>query len=120
MRYEGVNHPVTGCTTWCMGGCEYFSLSQCTALPRTNNGLLQLTGVLIVVGVFIKFTIQTLNAQLSERFTDHQRVTTPQQCLEVLTHLIDVYPRHSKSFFSTVVTSKLLVEPNIDLAKPDI
>ncbi len=24
---------------------------------------------------FIKFTVQTLNAQLSERFTDHQRVT---------------------------------------------
>ncbi len=23
---------------------------------------------------FIKFTVQTLNAQLSERFTDHQRV----------------------------------------------
>ncbi len=43
-------------------------------LPRTNNWLLQLTWVLIVVGVFIKFTVQTLNAQLWERFTDHQRV----------------------------------------------
>ncbi len=30
--------------------------------------------VLIGVGVFIKFTDQTLNAQLSERFTNHQRV----------------------------------------------
>ncbi len=26
------------------------------------------------MGVFIKFTVQTLNAQLSEWFTDHQRV----------------------------------------------
>ncbi len=42
-------------------------------LPRTNS-ILQLTLVLIVVGVFIKFTVQTLNAQISERFTDHQRV----------------------------------------------
>ncbi len=43
-------------------------------LPRTNNNLLQLTWVLIVVGIFIKYTVQTLNAQLWERFTDHQRV----------------------------------------------
>ncbi len=35
---------------------------------------MQLTEVLIVVGVFIKFTVQALNDQLSERFTDHQRV----------------------------------------------
>ncbi len=27
------------------------------------------------MGVFVKFTVQTLNAQLSERFTDHQRLT---------------------------------------------
>ncbi len=28
----------------------------------------------IIVGVFIKFTVETLNAQLSERFTYHQRI----------------------------------------------
>ncbi len=37
-----------------------------------QNKLLQLTWVLIVVGVFIKFTVQTLNAHLWERFTDQQ------------------------------------------------
>ncbi len=35
-------------------------------LPRTNNSILQLTWGLTVVGVFITFMIQTLNAQLSE------------------------------------------------------
>ncbi len=35
---------------------------------------MQLTWVLKAVGVFIKFTVQTLNAQLWERFTDHQRI----------------------------------------------
>ncbi len=40
-------------------------------LSQNKHTVLQLTRVLIV---FIKFTVQTLNAQLSERFTDHQRV----------------------------------------------
>ncbi len=45
-------------------------------LPRTNSSLLQLTWVLIFVGVIIKFTVQTSNAQLSEVY-DHQRVPPP-------------------------------------------
>ncbi len=43
-------------------------------LPRTNNSILQLTLVLIVVGVFIKFAVQRLNAQFVREFIDHQNV----------------------------------------------
>ncbi len=56
-----------------VGGCEWFSQSQFTALPRTNNNILQLTWLLIV-WEFKKFAVQIFNAQLLERFTDHQRV----------------------------------------------
>ncbi len=62
-----------GCITWCVGGCECFSQSQYTPNKYT---ILLLTWELIVVRVFIKFTVQTLNAQLPERFTDHQRVNS--------------------------------------------
>ncbi len=40
-------------------------------LSQNKHTILQLTWVLIVVGVFIKFTIQTLNAQLSESILKH-------------------------------------------------
>ncbi len=42
-----------GCITWCVGGCECFSQSQYT-LPQNKHTILQLTWVLVVVGVFIK------------------------------------------------------------------
>ncbi len=51
MRLD-VKSPVTGCITWCVGGCECFNQSRITSLPRTNNDLLQLTWLLIVVGVY--------------------------------------------------------------------
>ncbi len=50
------------------------SASHNTHTSPDKHTILQLTWVLIVVGVFIKFTVQTLSAQLSERFTDYQRV----------------------------------------------
>ncbi len=49
--------------------------------PEQTSTVLQLIWVLIVVGVFIKFTVQTLKAQLSEKFTDHQRVGEILFCL---------------------------------------
>ncbi len=63
-----------GCFTWCVGGCECLSQSQYTCCP-VQTLRLQLTWILIVVGVFIKVTVQTFNTQLCERFTDHQRVS---------------------------------------------
>ncbi len=47
-----------------VNSCECFWQSQCTPLPRTNNSILQMTW--LVLGDFIKFTIHTLNSQLSE------------------------------------------------------
>ncbi len=44
-----IGHDVTGCITWCMGGCECFSQSQCTVLPRTNSGILHLTWLLMAM-----------------------------------------------------------------------
>ncbi len=41
---------------------------------QNKQYILQLIWALIVVGDFIKFTVQTLNAQLSEMVTDHQKV----------------------------------------------
>ncbi len=38
---------------------------------------------------FIKFTIQTLNAQLSQRFTDHQRVEFQLFYIENNMHLLE-------------------------------
>ncbi len=112
-KHTRVKSPVTGWITLCVGGCECISQSQCTALLRTTSSLLQVTWLLIVVGVYqiyysniecpiirevyrppeslplstyfhfkrseISFSLltffswlQTLNVQLSERFTDHR------------------------------------------------
>ncbi len=61
---------VIGCITWCVGGCECFSQSQYTHCPEQTIGYCNW----LELWEFIKFTFQTLNAQLSVKFTDHQRV----------------------------------------------
>ncbi len=68
-----------GCFTWCVGGCECLSQSQYTCCPVQRKTIaIDLNINIIVVGVFIKVIVQTFNAQLWERFTDHQRVKTQQ------------------------------------------
>ncbi len=47
------------------------------SLPQNKHSILQLTWVLIAVWQFIKYTVQTLYAPFSERFTNHQIVVPP-------------------------------------------
>ncbi len=44
------------------------------------HSILQLTWVLIVVWVLIKYTVHALNDQLSQMFTNHQRIISMWIC----------------------------------------
>ncbi len=59
-----------GCITWCLGGCECLSQSQYTHFPEQTIAYCNW----LELWEFIKFTVQTLNAQSSERSTDHQGI----------------------------------------------
>ncbi len=64
---------LTACVTWCVGGCECLSQSQYTCCPvQTITIAIDLN--INSCGSFYKSYVQTFNAQLWERFTDHQRV----------------------------------------------
>ncbi len=73
---------VIGCITWCVGGCECFSQSQYTHCPEQTVAYCNW----LELWEFIKFTIQILNAQISERFTDHQGILICPQIPQYIKH----------------------------------